>query len=297
MSCTEKREKIFILGVGAQKAGTTWLHRQLCGSSQFSPGFAKEYHTFDCLYSPVCGGVRKRLLAATQRSLRESTNTAPTSPRSSHGQHAKQLSFIEDPTNYFEYFDYLWLSQPNIKATGDITPSYSTLDAEAFRFIRTGLIEKGFQPRVIFLMRDPIERIWSMLRMDWRNRGITLSHEEEMNRLLASHNQRGVYLRTSYDLTITALSQAFPEEEVHYALYETLFTDAEYNKISSFTGISLPPADFETAVNASPKINNSPVSENAALSIANTYRNAYCEARRIFGSEVTHLWPGYAYIN
>lgn len=292
---SEERDKFFILGVGAQKAGTTWLHRQLCGSSEFAGGFAKEYHTFDALYSPVCGGIRKRLLAATQRSLREKLDAESMAPKS-HGQHAKQLSFIEDTDNYFEYFDYLWLSQPSIKATGDITPSYSTLDADTFKYIRSGLTQKGFKPRVIFLMRDPIERIWSMLRMDWRNRGQNLSYEEEMNHLLMCHNQRGVMLRTSYDLTISALKQAFPESEVHFALYERLFTDSEYHKIARFTGIRLPSPDFKTVVNASPKSNDIWVKPEVANSIANTYRNTYAAAKELFGSNVTDLWPGYAFI-
>ena len=42
-------KKIFILGVGAQKAGTTWLHRQLIKNSKFNFGHRKEYHVFDSI--------------------------------------------------------------------------------------------------------------------------------------------------------------------------------------------------------------------------------------------------------
>ena len=42
-------KKIFILGVGAQKAGTTWLHRQLIKSANFNFGHRKEYHVFDAM--------------------------------------------------------------------------------------------------------------------------------------------------------------------------------------------------------------------------------------------------------
>jgi hypothetical protein len=41
--------KIFILGVGAQKGGTTWLHRQLNNNKNIDLGFRKEYHIFDAI--------------------------------------------------------------------------------------------------------------------------------------------------------------------------------------------------------------------------------------------------------
>ena len=41
--------KIFILGVGAQKAGTTWLHSQLSTNNSIDFGFRKEYHVFDTI--------------------------------------------------------------------------------------------------------------------------------------------------------------------------------------------------------------------------------------------------------
>ena len=41
--------KFFILGVGAQKAGTTWLASQLEKASFFSNGGIKEFHVFNKL--------------------------------------------------------------------------------------------------------------------------------------------------------------------------------------------------------------------------------------------------------
>ena len=41
---------IFVLGVGAQKAGTTWLHEYLASLPEVDLGFMKEYHVFDQNY-------------------------------------------------------------------------------------------------------------------------------------------------------------------------------------------------------------------------------------------------------
>ena len=43
-------KKVFLLGVGCQKGGTTWLHGQLAKHPEVDLGFTKEYHIFDALH-------------------------------------------------------------------------------------------------------------------------------------------------------------------------------------------------------------------------------------------------------
>jgi len=45
----KKNDKTFLLGLGHQKCGTTWLHEYLDGYPFFEKGFAKEYHVWDYL--------------------------------------------------------------------------------------------------------------------------------------------------------------------------------------------------------------------------------------------------------
>lgn len=291
----ESRKKIFVLGIGAQKAGTSWLHKQLCTSPYFEPGFTKEYHIFDSLYSPVCKNMKTKLLASADRTIKMigSKIEHPSKP----SQHAKRLSFIESTDNYFEYFDYLWLTRPNIISTGDITPSYSTLDAMSFEIIREGLISKGFEPKVVFLMRDPIERIWSMLRMEWRNSGQPVEFEEAMQRLLTCHRQPGVKLRTQYDRTITELEKIFPPEEIYYGFYENLFKQEYFIKLVKFIGIEIPTPNFNQTVNASPKGEIQNAEPNIAAEIVGTYSSVYYFIRERFGDQIMDSWPSYRYLN
>jgi len=291
----QSRDKIFVLGIGAQKAGTSWLHKQLCTSPYFEPGFTKEYHIFDSLYSPVCKNIRARLLDSTERAIKmiDGTKAHPSKP----SQHAKRLSFIESTDNYFEYFDYLWLSKANINSTGDITPSYSTLDAKSFEIIREGLSRKGFQPKVVFLMRDPIERIWSMLRMEWRNSCQHVEFEEAMQRLLTCHRQPGVKLRTQYDRTITELEKVFPADEIYYGFYENLFKEKHFKTLTEFLGIEIPTPNFEQSVNASPKGKIQNAEQSIATEIVSTYSSVYCFIRERFGDQIMDLWPSYKYLN
>ena len=51
----------FLLGLGAQKAGTAWMHRYLESSPQCDPGFRKEYHVWDAVDLPSGRVVRERI--------------------------------------------------------------------------------------------------------------------------------------------------------------------------------------------------------------------------------------------
>ena len=44
---------LFVLGVGSQKAGTSWLHKQLDNNKNFNMGFTKEYHIWDAKFLPI----------------------------------------------------------------------------------------------------------------------------------------------------------------------------------------------------------------------------------------------------
>ena len=45
----------FILGLGAQKAGTSWLHTTLSKNDNVHMGFTKEYHIWDFVFSDLMG--------------------------------------------------------------------------------------------------------------------------------------------------------------------------------------------------------------------------------------------------
>lgn len=48
--------KTFVLGLGHQKCGTTWLYHYLSQSRRFKGGIKKEYHIWDALDVPSMHG-------------------------------------------------------------------------------------------------------------------------------------------------------------------------------------------------------------------------------------------------
>ena len=166
--------------IGVHKGGTTWLYQQLDSHPDFWMPPLKELHYFDQLgrvqrsASPRCRDERDRRFLESMNSLS-----------------AKPYIDLEHYARLFESKGAL--------LSGDISPNYSTLSNEVIRRI------VGYFPRlkVIFLARDPVERVWSHLSMEVRYHQIKpfdVTDIEEVNRNVL---RRGMLLR-SYPSAVVA---------------------------------------------------------------------------------------------
>ena len=200
----------FLLGVGAQKAGTSWLHDQLDRRKDADFGFLKEYHVFDALELEHCSYFR------------------PKNPTPLKWRTWRRARFIQQPERYFDYFASR-LKPPQIRLTGDITPSYAGLSAQSFRSIKDAFKERGVQMRAVFIMRDPVERFLSQQRMRLRKRG-QLQPEHEIEHLSKASLKllERESPRSDYPATLDALRTGLMASDVFIGLYETLFTAADH---------------------------------------------------------------------
>jgi Sulfotransferase family len=168
------------LCIGAHKAGTTWLYQQLDSHPDFWMPPVKELHYFD-------------QLSRIQRARR---------PRC---RDERDLQFLERLKSLsaepgIDLKNYGRLFEPKASLlSGDISPNYSTLSDKVIRQVI------GYFPnlKVIFLARDPVERVWSHLSMEVHYRQIDpfdATNVDEVNRNLV---RRGMLLR-SYPSSIVA---------------------------------------------------------------------------------------------
>ena len=226
-------EATFLLGVGAQKAGTSWLHDQLQRRSDADFGFLKEYHVFDALELERFAGFR------------------PKRPSPLKWRTWRRARFIARPERYFDYFAAR-LKPPRIRLTGDITPSYAGLSAESYQRIQQGFAQRGVKTRAVFIMRDPVERFLSQQRMQLRKRGLlTPAHEiEHLNKASLKLLKRESP-RNDYPATLDALRGGLAESEIFIGLYETLFTAATHRELCRYLGIPEQIPDVNQRVNAS----------------------------------------------
>ncbi len=168
------------LCIGAHKGGTTWLYQQLDSHPDFWMPPFKELHYFDQL----------------------SNVERASSPRC---RDERDLRFLESIKNLsakpyidLEHYARLFEAKGSL-LSGDISPNYSTLSNEVIRQVA------GYFPtlKVIFLARDPVERVWSHLSMEVRYRQIEpfdVTNIDEVNRNLV---RRGLLLR-SYPSAVVA---------------------------------------------------------------------------------------------
>ncbi|MEL7299778.1 MAG: sulfotransferase domain-containing protein [Pseudomonadota bacterium] len=231
---------IFILGLGAQKAGTSWLHSLLSKQSNVNLGFKKEYHIWDYVFSDLGSRFEAPL---------KSPDTAADAIR---------RMMQADPAVYTAYFR--GLITPEINVSGDITPSYSVIGRDGLEKIHGYLDGAGFDVRVFFLMRDPIERIWSAARMQERNRkrkGNQPTDSYAEKKVLDYLKLPGQVARSDYRSTVENIESVFPKDKVHFAIFEDLFNEASIERISAFLGFKIEGAEFDKRVNASPSASRS----------------------------------------
>jgi len=192
------------LCIGAHKAGTTWLYQQLDSHPDFWMPPVKELHYFD-------------QLSRVQRA-------AP--PRC---RDERDLRFLESIKNlsaepYINLDHYARLFEPKASLlSGDISPNYSTLSDEVIRRV------VGYFPnlKVIFLARDPVERVWSHLSMEVYYRQIEpfdATNIDEVNRNLS---RRGMLLR-SYPSAVVAQWKRYVDSE-QFRVY--FFDDLQRNPV------------------------------------------------------------------
>ena len=166
--------------IGVHKGGTTWLYQQLDSHPDFWMPPLKELHYFD-------------QLSRVQRS---------SSPRCRDERDVRFLESINSLSArpHLDLEHYAQLFEPKGPLlSGDISPNYSTLSNDVIRRI------VAYFPnlKVIFLARDPVERVWSHLSMEVRYHQIEpfdVTDIDEVNRNLL---RRGMLLR-SYPSAVVA---------------------------------------------------------------------------------------------
>lgn len=273
-SGSRKARRVFILGVGAQKAGTSWLFNYLASANNVATNGIKEYHIWDAV-DDVPSFVNRRV-------TRDQSQASPAL--------RIKYSLQQSPENYFNYFAYLLEKQAR-QVTCDITPAYAGLRRTTFATIREGFSRREVTTKAVFLLRDPIERCWSSARMRFMN---TVGHNSVSDEYVVAHAEAAeTDARTRYDMTIAELESAFHSSELHVSLYEEMFELPQLNKLSDFCQVSLRPALVEQRINLTRK--TTALAEDAAAKIAARYRPVYEFVATRFPQAVK-LWGGYRYL-
>lgn len=275
----------FLLGVGCQKGGTSWIHDYLWHHPQADMGPRKEWHVLDALFVPELRKPRyDRVILQVLRHA-----SAPSASELPAGLVSVAASLL-DLSQYFDQFHYRLLRDPSRRLVGDITPSYAALPVEAFELVRDGFAARGVEVRVLFVLRDPVERCWSQVRMMRRDNPDAAFPPSEAEHLRRAHTTWAHQVRTRYDQTLARLEAVFPPEALHVALYEQLLTPEGIAALCRFLDLDPAAPDLDRRVFASPKTAALP--DDVAGEVATRFAPVYEDARRRFGADViARCWP------
>ena len=218
--------KTFILGLGHQKTGTSWLHAYLNSYSNFNAGITKEYHIWDAL----------DIKCLSRNKINPPTNYIQSIRFKMQNVRFKMQN---DKTFYFKYFNSLFSEKINL--TSDITPSYSGLKKERLKFIKDSFIKKKINVKVIIFIRDPLARIKSATRynLDRNNydEGIKKDETNFVNALKQYYKNEHCIFRTHYHVTLENAFSVFNKENIFVGIYEKMFEPNEISKLSDFLNV------------------------------------------------------------
>lgn len=235
-----------LYGIGAQKAGTTWLSQYLARHPEVHPGPIKELHYFDTLHAPSERIHLENRLKALQKAVSRLVADFSPSNRVWLGrieEHAGHLSiYSAERGDHRAYAAHLLRGRGAERMVYDITPSYSTLDRTAFADM------DGVGPaKFIFLMREPVSRMWSQIRMMQR----AANREQDdaafetgciaLARELHESGRLARIPRADYARTIRELEAAIPPERIHYTFHHDPMPQDAADKICDFLGIERQP--------------------------------------------------------
>lgn len=231
------------LCVGAQKAGTTWLYNVLKHNNDIEFSTYKEIHYFDYV-----AGQNKILLRRIVKDVKSAVVVRGGFCNNEMGE--KITHFGRDIVN-----DNWYLSQFRGAAAyaADFTPEYALLDVDGLRRVK----RVSNKQKVLFIMRDPVERSLSALQYFYQMRGGTLDNASQ-NEVCKKLNSKLILSRSRYEQTINTLDTLFLRDNVLYLFYEDMMEDKvkSIRKIEKFLGISegeYKEENVERLVNASQK--------------------------------------------
>ncbi|MEJ6502544.1 MAG: sulfotransferase [Rhodobacterales bacterium] len=235
-------EAKLVYGIGAAKAGTTWLHRYLSSHPECHFRSVKELHYFDTLGADGAEWRARKPVQKLQALDRRRGRTA--NRRATDLRDWAEMLAQTDPTHQ-AYLAYLNQDNTARNLVGDMTPSYATLDTARFAEMAVLVPETRF----VFLMRDPLDRLWSNIRMSARRGTKTEAEFQSRANALIDQFNTGLHptaeRRSDYATTLENLFSAVPRDRVLIGFFETLFTDAAIARLTRFLGLSPLPAAFE----------------------------------------------------
>lgn len=210
--------------IGAPRAATTWLHNRLAQHPDAFLPKMKEIHFFD--EAPV---------------------------GEFHAEERKKKYDMNSASHWRWY--HLQFAKAGHRISGDFTPSYSILSRDRVQYIH----EKCPKLKLIYIMRNPVERAWSGACRPLRHRSKRFLKQADVTEKIRKNAlESAVLIRGDYKKVIETWEYCFDRNQILYLFHDDVSAAPreQLNKVCDFLGLApdkLPdPRNDAQRFNASP---------------------------------------------
>ena len=265
--------------VGATKAGTSWLYRALHDHPGAALKSVKELHYWDT----TDAAARDRQVAACRGKLEQFRRQAAEAEAAGRDWQVRNMARrIDDMEGLIRvlgadraddraYTD--WLGQgADESLTADMTPGYAILPDETL----TQMAARVPGALWVYLVRDPLARLWSHVRMQAeRQRQSHEAVEDKANgilwRILNKGHETHILQRGDYPQAVARLRRIVPAPQLRIEFCERLFRTEGWTAMCRFLGLEPTAVDGANRVHEGPKATMRPDLERQALGFLKTH--------------------------
>jgi hypothetical protein len=233
--------------VGATKAGTSWLHDHLSSRADCHFRTIKELHYFTMTEPRHFAAARAKL--ARERDELAAARAGADPDRAARLE--RRIADLDDwdrvlargAIDLAAYRAFLMAGAGGASVVGEVTPAYALMSVAEMK----RLAAIGQDTRILFLMRDPVARLWSHVRMiAERTTDSVAAFEAAARGLLArilagdlSGEGKGIVKRGDYATILGKLWRAFAPAQLLVLFTEDLLNGPGLDRLNDFLG--LPP--------------------------------------------------------
>lgn len=214
----------FLICFGSQRGGTTWLSAQLRKHPECDFPYRKEIRYLDPLYYHPYERIQRKRIGEFSTKLRNFTNGGNDPLSASNAKELRwwsKYAFVTQEECTDEWYASLFDDCDPSKLTGDFSPDYSLLPPEGVDH----LYRVVPNAKLIFMLRNPIDRLWSGVTYALRERD-DLSIERKSARA-HRHLKRPMQLAFSnYPAIIQNFERRFPKENILYLFHDDISNNA-----------------------------------------------------------------------
>jgi hypothetical protein len=203
------------LCIGAQKAGTTWLDKMLKGHPQIWTPPVKELQFFSELFMgntfPWTYTHRKTHALTFQNYIKL---------KSKNWKQVELARHIAKKNISVDWYEHIFDFAPLDAVKGETTPEYSLLDESSVKKIASMYPSL----KIIFIMREPLSRALSGIRMRLHQKGFTENSDQgEIDKFIISAAKNwDVIQRGNYNRIISLWKENFEEKNCLWLLSDDL---------------------------------------------------------------------------